>query len=116
MAGNVKVLLVDDNPMVLEMLRHELAEITPVHTATDGADALLKAVDDTPDLIICDYDMPGMNGRQLLEKIKGRPGTAKIPIILLASKADISEKLKMLQDSVEDFVEKPFFLKETIAH
>ena len=89
---------------------------TQVHTATDGADALLKVVDDLPDLLICDYEMPGMNGRQVLEKIKGRSTTAKVPIILMASKVDISEKLKMLQDSVEDFVEKPFFIHETVAH
>lgn len=117
MPTNVKILLVDDNPMILEMLRRDLAELTsPVVTAPDGADALLKAIDDPPDLIISDYQMPGMNGRQLIEKLKGRANTARIPILLLASKGDINEKLRMLQDAVEDFVEKPFFLKEAVAH
>lgn len=117
MPANVKILLVDDNPMILEMLRRDLAELTsPVVTAPDGADALLKAIDDPPDLIISDYEMPGMNGRQLIEKLKGRANTARIPILLLASKGDINEKLRMLQDAVEDFVEKPFFLKEAVAH
>ena len=116
MSSNVKVLLVDDNPMVLEMLRRHLAELAPVETAADAAAALLKAVDGQPDLIVCDYEMPGMNGRQLLEKLKSRANTARIPVILLASKTDIGEKLKMLQDAVEDFVEKPFFLKDTIGH
>jgi DNA-binding response OmpR family regulator len=116
MPSNVKVLLVDDNPMIQEMLRRELAALAPVQTANDGADALLKAVDDLPDLIICDYDMPGMNGRQLLEKLKSRATTAKVPVILMANKEDISEKLKVLQDTVEDLVEKPFFVKETVAH
>jgi len=117
MPSNVKILLVDDNPMVLEMLRRDLAELTsPVLTAADGADALLKAIDDPPDLLISDYDMPGMNGRQLMEKLKGRANTARIPIILVASKNDISEKLKILQEAVEDFLEKPFFLKEAVAH
>src|SRR5207237_4336774 len=115
-SSNVKVLLVDDNPMVLEMLRRHLAELAPVETAADAAAALLKAVDGQPDLIVCDYEMPGMNGRQLLEKLKSRANTARIPVILLASKTDIGEKLKMLQDAVEDFVEKPFFLKDTIGH
>src|SRR5438270_600500 len=116
MAANVKILLVEDNPMILEMLRQDLAELTsPVLTATDGADALLKAIDDPPDLLISDYDMPGMNGRQLMEKLKGRANTARVPIILLASKNDIAEKLRILQEAVEDFVEKPFFLKEAIA-
>jgi len=117
MPANVKILLVDDNPMILEMLRRNLAELTfPVVTAPDGADALLKAIDDPPDLIISDYEMPGMTGRQLIEKLKGRANTARIPILLLASKGDVNEKLRMLQDAVEDFVEKPFFLKEAIAH
>ncbi|HUK87549.1 MAG TPA: response regulator [Terriglobales bacterium] len=115
MAGNVKVLLVEDNPMVLEMLRQSLTPLGAVTTATDGADALLKAIDDPPDLILTDYAMQGMDGRQLLEKLKGRAATAKIPVILMASRADITEKLKVLQDSVEDFVEKPFFIKEATA-
>lgn len=116
MAGNVKVLLVDDNPMVLEMLRHDIGELTPVHVANDGADALLKAVEDPPDLIICDYEMPGMNGRQLVEKLKSRANTARVPVIIMAAKNDISEKLGPLRDTVEDFIEKPFFMRETVAH
>ena len=60
MANNVKVLLVDDNPMILGMLRGALAPLAIVATANDAADALLKAVDDPPDLLVCDYRMPGM--------------------------------------------------------
>jgi CheY-like chemotaxis protein len=115
MAGNLKVLLVEDNPMVLEMLRQSLSPLGNVTIAGDGADALLKAIDDPPDLILTDYAMQGMDGRQLLEKLKGRAATAKIPVILMASRADITEKLKILQDSVEDFVEKPFFIKDATA-
>jgi CheY-like chemotaxis protein len=114
MPANVKVLLVDDNPMVLDMLRQALAQHATVITASDGADALLKAVDDPPDLIVSDYAMAGVDGRQLLEKIKSRGATAKIPVILLASRADIAEKLKMLQVQVEDFIEKPFFTSEAV--
>src|SRR5260221_643005 len=75
MASNVKILLVDDNPMVLGMLQQALSALGEVAIATDAADALLKAVDDLPDLMICDYRMPGMDGRQLLEKLKSRPST-----------------------------------------
>ncbi len=115
MAANVKVLLVDDNPMVLGMLRQGLSSVAQVAVTQDGADALLKVIDEPFDLIVTDYRMPGIDGRQLLEKVQGRPSTARIPILLLASKADISEKLKPVQDAVEDFVEKPFFLKEAIT-
>ena len=110
MASNVKILLVDDNPMVLGMLRQALSQLAGVTTATDGADALLKAVDDPPDLLVSDYRMPGMDGRQLVEKLKSRPTTASISVILLATKNDITEKLS--QDTADELVEKPFFLKE----
>ncbi len=115
MPSNIKVLLVDDNPMVLEMLRQALAQFSSVSTLTDGADAMLRAIDDKPDLIISDYSMQALDGKQLVQKLKGRSTTANIPVILMASKTDITEKLKVLQDTVEDFIEKPFFLKEAAA-
>ena len=111
MASNVKILLVDDNPMVLGMLQQALSTLGEVTVATDAADALLKAIDEVPDMLISDYRMPGMDGRQLLEKLKSRPSTAGISVILLASKADISERFSM-QDPIEDYLEKPFFLKD----
>ncbi|HEY1271610.1 MAG TPA: response regulator [Terriglobales bacterium] len=111
MANNVKVLLVDDNPMVLGMLQQTLASMAEVKTANDGPDALLKAVDDPPDLLVSDYRMPGMDGRQLMEKLKSRPSTSGVAVILLATKSDITERMAS-QDPVDDYLEKPFFLKE----
>jgi len=113
MQSNVKLLLVEDNPMVLAMLRDALAPLAHVTTAGDGADALLKAVDDAPDLLVSDYRMPGMDGRQLVEKLRSRTSTAGISVVLLATKSDIADKLA-LQDPADDFVEKPFFLREAI--
>jgi len=110
MANNVKLLLVDDNPMVLRMLRDALTPLAIVSTTTDSADALLKAVDDPPDLLVSDYRMPGMDGRQLVEKLKSRPRTASIAVILLASKTDINESLGAQE--ADEYVEKPFFLKQ----
>src|ERR1700736_2613241 len=111
MANNVKLLLVDDNPMVLGMLQQALGSLAEVTAANEAADALLKAVDEPPDLLVCDYRMPGMDGRQLVERLKSRPATANFPTVLMASKADIAEKLSP-QDAADDYLEKPFFLKE----
>src|SRR5258707_15705564 len=110
MANNVKLLLVDENPMVLGMLQQALSSLAKVTPASDTADALLKAVDDPPDLVVCDYRMPGMDGRQLVEKLKSRPGTANFSSVLMASKGDIAERLSP-QDAADDYLEKPFFLK-----
>jgi CheY-like chemotaxis protein len=111
MANDVKLLVVDDNPMVLGMLQQALSSLAEVATASDSADALLKAVDSPPDLLVCDYRMPGMDGRQLVEKLKSRPATANFSTVLMASKADIAERLSP-QDAADDYLEKPFFLKE----
>jgi len=111
MADNVKLLLVDDNPMVLAMLQQALTPFGKIMTASDAADALLKAVDEPPDLLVCDYRMPGMDGRQLVEKLKSRPATANFSTVLMASKADISERLSP-QDAADDYLEKPFYLKD----
>jgi CheY-like chemotaxis protein len=111
MPGNVKLLLVDDNPMVLGMLRKALAPLANVTTASDAADALLKAVDDLPDLLVTDYRMPGMDGRQLVDRLKSRPATSGISVVMLASKADITDSLSH-HEPVDDLVEKPFFLRE----
>jgi CheY-like chemotaxis protein len=111
MANDIKLLVVDDNPMVLRMLQQALAHLGQVSTSTDAADALLKAVDSPPDLLVCDYRMPGMDGRQLVERLKSRPATANFSTMLMASKTDIAERLSP-QDAADDYLEKPFFLKE----
>src|SRR5258707_8900357 len=111
MANDVKLLLVDDNPMVLAMLQHALAPFARVVGAGDTADALLKAVDDPPDMVVCDYRMPGMDGRQLVEKLKSRPATANFSAVLLASRVGIDERLSP-QDAADDYLVKPFFLKD----
>ena len=112
MQSDVKILLVDDNPMVLAMLRDALTPLARVTTAGDGADALLKAVDDAPDLVVSDFRMTGMDGRQLVDKLKSRSTTSGIFVVLMATKADISEKLATQDHPADDFVEKPFFLRE----
>lgn len=110
----VKVLVVDDNPLVLNLLSKGMEPHCNVISAADGADALMKILDDPPDLIISDYKMPGLDGRQLYEKLRGRENTRGIPFIFVASRNDIDEKLRPMVDGVEDFIAKPFFLKDVV--
>src|SRR6202167_3671486 len=111
---DVKVLVVDDNALILDLLMKGLAPHCEAQAAADGADALLKIVDDPPDLILCDYRMTGLDGRQLYEKLRTRKQTKQIPFIFLASRADVEEKLRPMVEGVEEFVVKPFFLKDFI--
>jgi CheY-like chemotaxis protein len=82
--------------------------------AADGADALLKVIDDPPDAILCDYKMPGLDGRQLFEKLRGRDKTRHIPFLFMAGRADIEERLRPLVDGVEEFITKPFLVKDLV--
>lgn len=116
MASGVRVLLVDDNPMIIGMLKQALEPHCIVNVANDSTDALLRSIDDPPDLIISDYQMPGLDGRQLLEKLKSRASTSRVPVILMASRSDMNERLKPVRETVEDFLEKPFFIREAGTH
>ncbi|HEV2422560.1 MAG TPA: response regulator [Candidatus Acidoferrales bacterium] len=110
----VKVLVVDDNALVLELISKGLEPHGEIRTASDGADALLKIVDDTPDLVLCDYRMPGLDGRQLYEKLRSRFASRPIPFIFLSSRSDMDEKLRPMVDGVEEFIVKPFFVHELV--
>src|SRR5437762_13787999 len=102
MANNVKLLLVDDNPMVLGMLHEALGSLAEVTAANEAADALVRAVDEPPELVVCDYRMPGMDGRELVERLKSRPVTANFSAVLMSSKSDIADTLALQYDD-EDY-------------
>jgi len=111
----IKILVVEDNPAVLGLLQRGIETWGTVVTATDGADALLKAIEERPDIIVSDYQMPGLNGLQLYERLRARDETRRTPFIFMAAKSDIEEKLRQSADGVEDYVAKPFFLREIVG-
>src|SRR6202521_4509809 len=111
---DVQVLIVDDNPLVRDLMCQGMEPHCAVISAADGADALLKSIDNPPDLIISDYRMPGLDGRQLYEKLRGRENTRNIPFVFLASRGDIEEKLRPAVGGAEDFIAKPFFLADLV--
>lgn len=112
MASNIRVLIVDDNPMILALLKQAVSSFATVKTIANAAEALMNVVEAPPDLLVTDYSLPELNGKQLIEKIHGRRQTAKLPAILIATRSEITEQLRSMQDQVEDIVEKPFFTKE----
>src|ERR1700736_3140003 len=110
----IKLLLADDNPLIRDLVCKALEPICEVVLADDGADALLKVIDEPPDAILCDYKMPGLDGRQLFEKLRGREKTRHIPFLFMAGRADIEERLRPLVDGVEEFITKPFLIKDLV--
>src|SRR5437867_12237430 len=112
MQVGLKILVVDDNPTILKLLVQTLEKCGELITAGDGADALMKAVDRKPDLIISDYSMPVMDGRALYEKLRARKETQNIPFVFLASQKEIDERLRMVVDGAEEYFVKPFFVRD----
>ncbi len=112
---DVQVLIVDDNPMIRDLMCRGMESHCSVISSSDGADALLKSIDHPPDLIISDFRMPGLDGRQLYEKLRSRDNTRGIPFVFVASRGDIEEKLRpAVGGGVEDFIPKPFFVADLV--
>jgi len=112
---DVHVLIVDDNPLIRDLICRGMQPHCEVISSTDGADALLKSIDNPPDLIVSDFRMPGLDGRQLFEKLRGREGTRNIPFVFVASRGDIEEKLRpAVGGGVEEFIPKPFFVADLV--
>ncbi|HEU0265146.1 MAG TPA: response regulator [Geobacterales bacterium] len=106
--GKAKILVVDDSPAVTELIQRTLMEEGyHVLTAQDGLKGLRMAIDEQPDLIICDCVMPRMDGYGMMESMKVVPAIADIPVILLTSKASSENEQKALGTGFIDFVSKP---------
>jgi len=104
----LKVLLVDDSLEITGVIGGALrSEGYEVLTANDGVEGLKIAFSLKPDLILCDAVMPKMDGYGLMRAIKANPATARIPMILLTSKASPEEEHRALKSGFYDFIAKP---------
>jgi len=102
-----KILIVDDEPLNLDLLDQELSELGyRIEKANSGADALKMIADASPDLVILDYQMPGMNGLQALEEIRRRD--SDLPVIMITAYATIERAVDAIKCGADDFITKPF--------
>jgi CheY-like chemotaxis protein len=113
--SSTKVMLVDDNPVILDILRRGIEPFADTETFTNPATALAHCLQSPPDLVICDYRMPDLDGGQFVQKLKVHPETKGVRVILVAAKNDIEGQLRPLADLVEEFAQKPFYIQELAA-
>jgi len=110
-----KILLVDDEPDILEFLKYNLEqEDFEVLTSTNGKDAMKKILL-KPDLIILDIMMPEMDGFELYQQIKSDKNFRYIPIIFLTAKSGETNEIKGLDLGASDYIQKPISPKKLIA-
>ena len=107
-----KLLVADDEPDMLRFLKSQLVTHYQVLEAVDGQQAIEKAGQFLPDIILLDMMMPEKDGLQACREIRERTSTATIPIILLTARADEETKLAALEAGASDFLPKPFSTTE----
>jgi len=111
-----QLLLVDADPRSVRVLEVSLKKAGySVTTAADGVDALSKIELSTPDLILSDTKLPGMDGYAFVRRLKERPEWSAIPVVFLTSQKSIEDKIRGLELGVEDYLTKPIFVRELIA-
>lgn len=110
-----RILVVDDEPNVLRSLMQYLTiEDFEVETASHGEEALEKVDSFRPELILLDVMMPNMDGFEVLDAIKKKPGHDKTPVIMLTAKDQSSDVLKGYQSGATSYLVKPFNLDELV--
>lgn len=111
-----KILIVDDEPDIVELVSYNLERERFFTTrAHDGETALRKVKIEKPDLLILGLMLPGIGGLDICKKIRANPETSDLPIIMLTAKADEVDKIIGLEIGADDYITKPFSVKELVA-
>ena len=112
------ILIVEDDPDIAESVQYNLGrEGFKTQVAESGEKGLRLALESgpPPSLIVLDLMLPGMSGMDLCRRLRREPLTEKTPIIILTAKASEADKLQGLQLGADDYVIKPFSVKELVA-
>jgi DNA-binding response OmpR family regulator len=110
-----KILVVDDEPDAVELIEFNLCQAGfDVSTAADGAEALKKAREVRPDLIVLDVMLPEMSGLEVCKVLRRDPATAAVPIIMLTARAAEVDRVVGLEIGADDYVTKPFSPRELV--
>lgn len=105
---SARVLVVDDILPNVKLLEAKLAsEYYDVLTATNGLEALEKVASQSPDIVLLDVMMPGMDGFEVCRRIKDDPATAHIPVVMVTALTDTQDRIRGLEAGADDFLSKP---------
>lgn len=112
----VKVLVVDDDRNVITIIKDSLEpEQFKILEAVNGKEALGMVFAESPDILVLDIMMPDMDGYKVIEELKKHDSTKNIPIIILSAKTNIDDKLKAMNQGIDDYIIKPFDPREVKA-
>ena len=111
-----RVLIVEDEEALGLLLRYNLeAEGYDVEVVTRGDEADVRLKESVPDLLVLDWMLPGLSGIELCRRLRARPETERLPIIMLTARGEESERIRGLTTGADDYVVKPFSTPELMA-
>jgi two-component system, OmpR family, phosphate regulon response regulator PhoB len=111
-----RVLIVEDEAPLAEMLRYNLeAEGFRVSHAETGEEAEIMVAEERPDLVLLDWMLPQVSGIELCRRLRTKPETRAIPIVMLTARGEEGDRIRGLSTGADDYVVKPFSLPELMA-
>ena len=111
-----RVLIVEDEAPLAELLRYNLeAEGFRVSHAGSGEEAEILLAEERPDLVLLDWMLPQVSGIELCRRLRTRPETRGIPIVMLTARGEEGDRIRGLSTGADDYVVKPFSLPELMA-
>mgnify|MGYP002777016820 FL=1 len=116
MAGAKRLLLVEDDRSLAELITFHFEREGFVVTRTgDGEEALLLAEEIRPDLLVLDWMIEGISGIEVCRRLRRRPSTANLPILMLTARGEEDDRVRGLETGADDYITKPFSPKELVA-
>lgn len=110
----MRILIIEDDEAIARVLQRGLrAHGHQTVVAETGEDGVLLATDETVELIILDVSLPGLNGHQVLERV--RSSRPRLPVLMLTARSDLESKVKALHAGADDYLTKPFAFEELLA-
>ena len=113
---NPSVLIVEDEPAQREVLAYNFeAQGFRVSQSDNGEEALLLVAEETPDLIVLDWMLPNVSGIEVCRRLKSRPETKSVPIIMLSARSEEVDLVRGLETGADDYIVKPYSVAELMA-
>ena len=111
-----QILVVEDEDALATLLEYNLGkEKFDVTLAGDGEEALLKIEEQAPDLVILDWMLPKVSGIEVCRRIRAKPETKNLPIIMLTARSEEADRIRGLETGADDYLTKPFSNDELVA-
>ncbi|MDI9431670.1 MAG: response regulator [Sedimentisphaerales bacterium] len=112
----IKILIVDDEPDLVSTVEYRLKfAACQTVTASNGQEGLERAAAEKPDLILLDTNMPGMDGHEMLGRLRADPTLQRIPVIMLTARCESRDVAAASAYGVSDYVTKPFDFAELMS-